>query len=179
MANIGFNFESLNLHDTRKQTDKSVPQLDAAPCSPIGIGWLTPNLETAPSRPPPRREATVLPTQSKPLAASLRRELNQKQAGSIVLNRRFAISESLDASKAWFLREVEAQLERGGLFEDPFMPPVDATISLGQSTKNSRYNWLRPRVRFLKFSLTHFVVGNRKQTRICRRWAKSFRYSAR
>ncbi|KAM7534176.1 hypothetical protein Aperf_G00000106156 [Anoplocephala perfoliata] len=80
----------------------------------------------------------------KPLAASIRRQIRQKETESVICSRRFVISESLEHSRKWFQREVEAQMKRGGLFEDPFMPPVDSTIWPDQSSNTSSYQWRRP-----------------------------------
>ncbi|VDD83095.1 unnamed protein product [Mesocestoides corti] len=105
-----------------------------------GEGW---NTNRAPPRPPapaPRIETSY----RKPLAASLRRQIHQKETQSVVYGRRFVVSESLEHSRAWFKREVEAQLQRGGLYEDPFMPPVDSTIWPDRSSSSSKYKWLRP-----------------------------------
>ncbi len=146
MANIGFNIPQLNA---------AAPQSPPPAVSPPGVGWLTGATEaTPPSRPPPPRRRgdapapseTIVASQTKPLATSLRLQLRQKESGSVVHNRRFVISESLEASKKWFEREVQAQIQRGGLFEDPFMPPVDSTIWPDRSSSSARYRWLRPNV---------------------------------
>ncbi|KAL5967982.1 Calpain-B [Taenia solium] len=108
----------------------------------LGDGWRTER--SPPPRPPPRQEP-IMRTYQKHLAASIRRQIRQKEVTSVVLQHRFVASESLEHSRKWFQREVEAQLQRGGLFEDPFMPPVDSTIWPDRSNSSSKYRWCRPR----------------------------------
>ena len=123
----------------------------------LGDGWQT---KGAPPRPPKRKE-NFERVKSKPVASSIRRQIAQKETESVVFTRRFVVSESLDHSRLWFQREVEAQLKRGGLFEDPFMPPVDSTIWPDSSSSSSRYHWRRPGVSFflIKFHQTLFYFG--------------------
>ena len=110
----------------------------------LGEGWQT---QKAPPRPPPPINDQFEQVKTRTVASSIRRQIVQKETESVILRRRFVVSESLEHSRRWFQREVAAQLQRGGLFEDPFMPPVDSTIwpDRGQS---SRYRWRRPIVRF-------------------------------
>lgn len=82
------------------------------------------------------------------LTSSIKRELNEKQMGSVIHNRTFVASKSLDDSKKWYEREILAQMERGGLFEDPFMSPNDPSLWSGKSS--SKYRWLRPCVGFMR-----------------------------
>lgn len=105
----------------------------------------------APSRPSqapfafePLTNEHIEPTHRKSVAASVRRQILQKATESVVHTRRFFISESLEHSRKWFQREIEAQMKRGGLFEDPFMPPVDSTIWPDRNSMPSRYKWFRP-----------------------------------
>ncbi|CDS36187.2 family C2 unassigned peptidase (C02 family) [Echinococcus multilocularis] len=107
----------------------------------LGDGWQT--HRSPPPRPPSRREPAMRAHQ-KPQAASIKRQIRQKEIASVILHRRFVASESLEHSKKWFKREVEAQLQRGGLFEDPFMPPVDSTIWPDRSNSSAKYRWRRP-----------------------------------
>lgn len=108
----------------------------------LGDGWRTER--APPPRPPPRQEPIVR-TYQKHLAASIRRQIRQKESTSVIFQHRFIASKSLEHSRKWFQREVEAQLQRGGLFEDPFMPPVDSTIWPDRSSSSSKYRWRRPR----------------------------------
>ncbi|CAH8434695.1 unnamed protein product [Schistosoma margrebowiei] len=62
--------------------------------------------------------------------------------GSSVLVQRTHKSPSLECSADWFKQEIKCQMERGGLFEDPFMPATDSTIKSGSSKQS--YRWLRP-----------------------------------
>lgn len=53
---------------------------------------------------------------------------------------------SLEDSRDWYAREVQEQLSRGELFNDPFMPAADSTIKKSFTSQNSQYEWLRPHV---------------------------------
>lgn len=111
----------------------------------LGDGWRTER--APPPRPPPPRQPISRAFQ-KHQAASIRRQIQQKEVTSVVFQHRFVASKSLEHSRKWFQREVEAQLQRGGLFEDPFMPPVDSTIWPDRSNSSSKYRWCRPGVSF-------------------------------
>lgn len=113
------------------------------------------NTRKAPPHPPLPSQTfktqTVEPAESvqpKSAATSIRRQIRQKETESVIYSRRFVISESLEHSRKWFQREVEAQMKKGGLYEDPFMPPVDSTIWPDRSSNSSRYQWRRPTVRY-------------------------------
>lgn len=114
-----------------------------------GEGWKT---RKAPPRPtqtayPSKTSTTsISPIHTKPVAVSVRREIRLKETESVVCTRRFFVSESLEHSRKWYQREIEAQMKRGGLFEDPFMPPVDSTIWSDRNSKMSTYKWRRPMV---------------------------------
>lgn len=117
-----------------------------------GSAWKT---RRAPPRPAPPVPTTTRPNSEKiepvfrkPVAASIRRQIREKEAESVVYTRRFSVSDSLEHSRKWFQREVEAQMKRGGLYEDPFMRPVDSTIWPDRPSKSSRYKWRRPTVCF-------------------------------
>ncbi|KAH8855087.1 Calpain-B isoform 2 [Schistosoma japonicum] len=64
--------------------------------------------------------------------------------GSSVLVQRTHKSTSLESSANWFKEEVRYQMERGGLFEDPFFPAVDSSIKSGSRSGSQSYRWLRP-----------------------------------
>ncbi|KAH8855093.1 Calpain-B [Schistosoma japonicum] len=66
--------------------------------------------------------------------------------GSSVLVQRTHKSTSLESSANWFKEEVRYQMERGGLFEDPFFPAVDSSIKSGSRSGSQSYRWLRPSV---------------------------------
>ncbi|VDQ04440.1 unnamed protein product [Trichobilharzia regenti] len=63
--------------------------------------------------------------------------------GSTVMVQRMHKSTSLESSREWFRKEIQYQMERGGLFEDPFMPANDTSIN---SNSRSGFRWLRPHV---------------------------------
>ncbi|CAH8432796.1 unnamed protein product [Schistosoma rodhaini] len=65
-------------------------------------------------------------------------------SGSSVLVQRTHKSTSLECSADWFKQEIKCQMERGGLFEDPFMPATDSTIKSGSGSGKQSYRWLRP-----------------------------------
>ncbi|VUZ39950.1 unnamed protein product [Hymenolepis diminuta] len=112
-----------------------------------GEGWKTrkaPPRPTQPAYPSKPSTAPISSIHTKPVAASVRREIRLKETESVVCTRRFFVSESLEHSRRWYQREIEAQMKRGGLFEDPFMPPVDSTIWSDRNSKMSTYKWRRP-----------------------------------
>lgn len=53
------------------------------------------------------------------------------------------LSISLDQSREWFRKQVELQMQRGGLFEDPFFCADHSGIGSGL---RGTYEWLRPQV---------------------------------
>ncbi|CAH8434169.1 unnamed protein product [Heterobilharzia americana] len=64
--------------------------------------------------------------------------------GSSVLVQRTHKSVSLESSTEWFRKEIRYQMERGGLFEDPFMPADDSSIKSDSGSGGQRFRWLRP-----------------------------------
>nr|CAH8831496.1 unnamed protein product [Trichobilharzia regenti] len=85
---------------------------------------------------------TFIPTMGRKYAYETPRKAMRGQCdGSTVMVQRMHKSTSLESSREWFRKEIQYQMERGGLFEDPFMPANDTSIN---SNSRSGFRWLRP-----------------------------------
>uniref|UniRef100_A0A095A0Z0 Calpain-B n=1 Tax=Schistosoma haematobium TaxID=6185 RepID=A0A095A0Z0_SCHHA len=88
---------------------------------------------------------TFFPTMGRKYPSETPRSAMRGQCnGSSVLVQRTHKSPSLECSADWFKQEIKCQMERGGLFEDPFMPATDSTIKSGSGSSKQSYRWLRP-----------------------------------
>ncbi|CAL8102901.1 unnamed protein product [Calicophoron daubneyi] len=84
--------------------------------------------------------------------------LRKKQACQTVIRQRLHKSESMEKSREWYAKEVDAQLKRGGLFRDPFMPLKNFTGCKDDKASQERgYEWIRPPD---LVSNPQFVVGD-------------------
>ncbi|CAL8102904.1 unnamed protein product [Calicophoron daubneyi] len=68
--------------------------------------------------------------------------LRRRKELKTIMDTRVHRSKSLQASRKWFAKQVNNQLQKGNLWRDPFMPPDKTSIGPGIS---GDFEWLRPR----------------------------------